>query len=409
MDNKQEKLFAVLMTGWFLAGCSGAVFAQQITPELQASSARYSRMETLDLQIEIERLRKAFEFFREDRELAMEELAQLERQNARLQEQIDKLEAAQKKKEKRDGRSKPGGLIGKLMTQDSGSDELTALKEELDRERRMRRHFEAQVREMDLALAKFRQGRLGVAESIPEGQPAVPAPEVAEDVPAAAAAEISSTPVPAAEVEPEQAPLVTKEKIQPVPVEKKTKPAGDEAALMANAEEFLGQGRVDEALAVFSVLLEQNPSNARAMMGMASCYYNIWDFRNAESILNQLLDIHPTYAEAMGLKGMISWRNNDLEKADRYLSRGLLLDSSSAQLHNYMGIVHHSRQKLQEAATEFKQAVALDPQHAEAQFNLAVVLATSSPADMASARKYYESAISLGSERNQDLEKILYP
>jgi len=406
MDNKREKLFAALMAGWILTGCYGAVFAQQISPELNASASRYSRAETLDLQIEIERLRKAFEFFREDRELALEELSQLERRNTRLQEQVDKLEAALKKKEKRE---KPGGLIGKLMAPESGGDELDALKEELNRERRMRRHYEAQVREMDLALAKFRQERVGVAESIPEMTEPVPPPEAVKPSRKEPPAEKPSTVVRTAAAEPFPAPAVREEKIQPVPVEEKAEAARDEDALMANGEKLLGEGRVEEALAVFSVLLEQNPSNARAMMGLASCYYNIWDFKNAESILNQLLDIHPTYAEAMGLKGMISWRNNDLEKADRYLSRGLLLDAKSAQLHNYMGIVHHSRQKLQEAAKEFRQAVDLDPRHAEAQFNLAVVLATSSPSDITSARKYYESAISLGSERNQDLEKILYP
>jgi len=186
-------------------------------------------------------------------------------------------------------------------------------------------------------------------------------------------------------------------------------PQDDADALVASGEKLLGEGKVDEALAVFSVLLERKPSDARAMMGMASCYYNIWDFKNAESILNQLLDLHPTYAEALGLKGMISWRGGELEKADRYLTRGLLLDPQSAQLHNYMGIVHHSRQRLPEAAKEFRQAVELDPRHAEAQFNLAVVLATSRPPELADARKYYESAISLGNERNQDLEKILYP
>lgn len=410
MDIYRKLLFAGLAAAWILTGLPGTAFAQSAVPPMQATSTRYSRAETLDLQIEIERLRKAFDFFREDRDLALEELTSLQRENARLREQIGKLEASLKKKQAREGK-KTGGLIGQLMAQDSGGSDLSSLQEELKQERRMRRHFEAQVREMELALAKFRQDRLGLAPSFTEASATEEEVAGAVEIPAAEPAVTTPVPAPEPAVQDKtEEPPVVKAAAEPAPALKTpSEPGEDMESLMANGEKLLGEGKVDEALAVFSVLLERDPVNARAMMGMASCYYNIWDFKNAESMLNRLLDLHPTYAEALGLKGMISWRNGELEKADRYLSRGLLLDPQSAQLHNYMGIVHHSRQRLPEAATEFRKAVELDPGHAEARFNLAVVLATSTPPEMAEARKYYESAISLGSERNQDLEKILYP
>jgi len=90
--------------------------------------------------------------------------------------------------------------------------------------------------------------------------------------------------------------------------------------------------------------------------------------------------------------------------------RGALeIDPASAQLHNYMGILLHAQDDLSGAAEEFRNAAALDAKHVEARFNLAVILATEDPPQMDEAKRYYEEALKLGSERNEMLEEILYP
>ena len=91
------------------------------------------------------------------------------------------------------------------------------------------------------------------------------------------------------------------------------------------------------------------------------------------------------------------------------LETAVNLDNSNAQLHNYIGIVKHAQGDLVRAGDEFTRAVELEPDHVEAQFNLAVVLATSEPPRLQEAKKYYENALRLGSDRNEVLEEILYP
>jgi len=55
-----------------------------------------------------------------------------------------------------------------------------------------------------------------------------------------------------------------------------------------------------------------------------------------------------------------------------------------------------------------EKAVALNPNLAEANFNLAVILATDDRPQLDKARQYYQASLRLGNVRDEKLEGILY-
>lgn len=58
----------------------------------------------------------------------------------------------------------------------------------------------------------------------------------------------------------------------------------DEA--VATAEEMLEQGAAADAAQVFAAILEEDPNNAKAFAGMASCYLALGEIEQAEAVLN---------------------------------------------------------------------------------------------------------------------------
>ena len=90
------------------------------------------------------------------------------------------------------------------------------------------------------------------------------------------------------------------------------------------------------------------------------------------------------------------------------LERAIKQDPKNAQLHNYLGIIRYAQGKRSHAVNELEKAVALNPNLAEANFNLAVILATDNRPQLEKARQYYQASLRLGNVRDEKLEGILY-
>lgn len=181
------------------------------------------------------------------------------------------------------------------------------------------------------------------------------------------------------------------------------------AEQVEEANRLLNEGEVAEAERLFEEAARADGSLLSASFGLAACRYACDDLRGASRLAEQVLQRDPSYARALGLKGIIAWHDGDLKAALNCLERAVRLAPGDAHLHNYLGIAHHTRNAHSASVRSFRRAIELDPMNAEAQFNLAVVLATSDRPLLDEARASYEAALQLGNRRDAELEEILYP
>lgn len=157
------------------------------------------------------------------------------------------------------------------------------------------------------------------------------------------------------------------------------------------------------------VRIEKEQRQEAALMSRAFTLYSNGDVVNAKEQLNKLLALNADHVDALGMAGVIAWQEGDMDQAVRYLEKALSLDERNARAHNYMGIVQNTLGQVARAQNEFKRAMELDTSYDEPVFNLAVILATADEPRVDEARRYYERALALGSERNSNLEEIIYP
>jgi tetratricopeptide (TPR) repeat protein len=133
-------------------------------------------------------------------------------------------------------------------------------------------------------------------------------------------------------------------------------PRYDLAIALAN------QGRVDEAMEHYRILVGANPNYAAAQSA---------------------------YGSALLLKGR-------LDEAIEHLTTALSLDPSSLESYNDLAIALRKKGEVQEAIAQYRKALAIDPEYADAHFNLASALADTG--HIHEAMEHYRAAVRLKPE-----------
>ena len=179
--------------------------------------------------------------------------------------------------------------------------------------------------------------------------------------------------------------------------------------LTASGNAKLKQGNIREAISDFEAAIRIEPNSPSAPLGLAGCYYTLGKNAKAKETAQQVLKVEPNNPQALGLLSIISWAEGDLKRAAKLIKQALASTQTDPQLFNYLGVIQHTQGNPKQAIKSLEKAVSLDPSHSEAHFNLAVMYATSEPKDIDSARKHYEQALTLGSQRDDSLEQLLIP
>lgn len=217
------------------------------------------------------------------------------------------------------------------------------------------------------------------------------------------------------------------EKAEPVappakPVEAEPKPVSvvkppvsnphDESGLtavqqVAAGNQALVKGDLDRAIPLFRSAMERDETLVGARIGLAACFYSTDDIPEARRLLDGILREDTRNAQALGLRGIVNWKEGLLREADEDTKSAVELSPNDPQLHNYRGIVLQARGRNEEARREIQESVRLDPGNADALLNLAILMATAKPADLAGASSYYKKALDAGAARDEKLDNLL--
>lgn len=306
--------------------------------------------------------------------------------------------------------------------------ELEAARRQGEREREIAAEREKQVKALREALDARRDA------PSPPPPPAAPAPEaVVTEREAAASApaeeavpapvpppEQPAEPRPEAEAKapppppppPEQTVAEQAPPSEPAPGKpgKKAKPDKSKPTpiqQVAAANVALQQGNLARAMALFRSALAEDESLVGARLGLAACAYSMDDLALARTRVDEVLVLDAGNVQALGLRGILNWREGRLAEADQDSAQAVAAAPEDAQLRNYRGIILHGLGRGEEAVDELREAVHLDPGHAEAMLNLAVLLASGSPARLEEAGEWYQRALAAGAARDEGLDQLL--
>ncbi|HEX2748497.1 MAG TPA: tetratricopeptide repeat protein, partial [Verrucomicrobiales bacterium] len=173
------------------------------------------------------------------------------------------------------------------------------------------------------------------------------------------------------------------------------------------AETHYASGDYSSAESDFRKILVVEPQNVYALCNLGVTQLRLQQNEEASETLLKALAYNYDDDFAHFVRGVALLRTARLDDAVEELEIGLKLNDKNASAWHTLGLISIKRGQREQAKNHFLKAVALDSNCSEAHFNLAVIYATSDPAQLDSARKHYKLAISSGAARNSNLDKLL--
>ena len=177
--------------------------------------------------------------------------------------------------------------------------------------------------------------------------------------------------------------------------------------LATQAEESFHRGRYPEAEDAYKKLLARDPKNPYLLSNQGVVLFRQNKLKSAEVDLKKAVLADPKDAFSLSTLGIVYYRMHRYDDAIACLTQAIQLDPKNATAHNYLGITSSQKGWLEAALVELQKAIALNPKYADAQFNIAVIYATSQPPAKDQAQEHYDTAVSLGAAPDPALEKLI--
>jgi tetratricopeptide (TPR) repeat protein len=141
--------------------------------------------------------------------------------------------------------------------------------------------------------------------------------------------------------------------------------------LLARGSEAYRAGRLDEAEAQFTQVLERQPRNFNALLLLGAIAGRTGRTPLGIEFLRRALAVQPRSTDARLLLANFLRETGDLAEALALLQEAIKLKPRDAALHSDLGLAYLSGHRVAEAIGCFERAAALDPEFAIAHFNLA--------------------------------------
>ena len=337
-----------------------------------------------------------------------EKLAEINRQNAKLKDQITTLQTAQKNAPAQTKLSAELNDARSQLAQFQSAAAVSAL-EKRALEKKLRQQadeFESQRNELRRQLAavagkkstqpattaatqlailneevKILRSRIGVAE-------AKPAPYTAAELALFKPAAPSS--------------------VNPEPIQRPLQqlPAGS-AELVASAQRHFSKHEFEQAEADYLKILEHDQNNGLVLANLATIELQQGKLAAAEKHIQTAVAQNPDDAYNLSTLGYLKFRQEKYDDACSVLSRAAQLDPKNPEIQNYLGVALSHKGLRPQAEAALRCAVQLASDYAPAHNNLAVIYLSQENPVPALARWHYQKALDAGQPRNPDLEKML--
>lgn len=152
-------------------------------------------------------------------------------------------------------------------------------------------------------------------------------------------------------------------------------------------------------------ILEKEPGNVPALIGLGELEYRAKHLEEAEIVLRRATLAQPQSIPAWLALGVVSCDAGKLDEALAALAQVVWLEPKNAKAHNYLGVTLGRKGWRDGAEAELQRALELDESLRDAHFNLAVVYLQGNPPLVELARRHYYRARDLGAAPDSLVEK----
>ncbi|WP_166442578.1 tetratricopeptide repeat protein [Phragmitibacter flavus] len=178
-------------------------------------------------------------------------------------------------------------------------------------------------------------------------------------------------------------------------------------ALSERATQAFGKKDWKTAREAYLEMLKEEPRNALTLANLGAVEQQDGKLKEAQSYFSRALLINPGLQQTWTALGLVSYELGDSYYAVSALTRAIHEDPTDARAHNYLAAAVKRLGWLDAAEAELRRAIELYPEYANAHFNLALMYLDRKPPAIELARRHYETALSLGSGRDELVDEKL--
>jgi Tfp pilus assembly protein PilF len=164
-------------------------------------------------------------------------------------------------------------------------------------------------------------------------------------------------------------------------------------SLRAVAGLKMDSGYYNEAIPLFTRIIQNSPNNYEAYNSRGYCYYYNGDIYRAIADYIKATDLNPSLAKAYSNMALAKYTLFDLAGAMNDVNQAILLDPSLAVAYNNRGLIYYKNEQYDSAFYDFNKAVKLAPSQALYNFNAGIALSEIQEDSLALV--YYNRAMSL--------------
>ena len=140
------------------------------------------------------------------------------------------------------------------------------------------------------------------------------------------------------------------------------------------ANYYMGQGRMEEALARLTEIDRAGGRSARVLEAMGRCHMDLKQYRQAGACLDEAVAFDPKGYSAYFQRGRLLLLGNHLEAARRDFQEVLRLNDTVAEAYHYLGAIDRQQGRPEQAMANLAKARRLDPNIVVVYVELARVL-----------------------------------
>ncbi|MFH1441014.1 MAG: tetratricopeptide repeat protein [Candidatus Omnitrophota bacterium] len=142
-----------------------------------------------------------------------------------------------------------------------------------------------------------------------------------------------------------------------------------EVELFNKGKEFLNKRMYDEALVVFSKVIQINPNNADAYNNRGNAYVYKGEFNKAIIDFDKAIELNSNSTVFYNNRGLAYVEKGNLEQALANFDKAVFINPNDVWAYSNRGNIYASQGNFDQAITDFNKAIQLAPDYAEAYNN----------------------------------------
>jgi Flp pilus assembly protein TadD len=181
----------------------------------------------------------------------------------------------------------------------------------------------------------------------------------------------------------------------------------DTKVLSQKAAAAFGRGDWQAARAAYKEMLTLDAENALVWANLGAVEQQAGQPRAAIECFEKSVRFNPTLVTSWNALGLLHAQKGDSYLAISMFTRAVHEDPADPRAHNYLAITMRNLGWNTAAESELLRAIELNPQYGIAHFNLALLYIDQKPPSIELAKRHYQTALSLGVEKDEILERRL--